>query len=97
MIWRKPINIAPPAIRTYGHIGEEVSERYEYIPAQMLVIEDACQKYACACKILTATKPMQPIEKSTASASRAGAGDREQGGRSLAAAPAGEDVPPLWR
>jgi transposase len=51
------------------HIGEELSERYEYIPAQMLVIEDACQKYACACKIRTATKPAQPIEKSTASAS----------------------------
>jgi transposase len=51
------------------HIGEEVSERYEYIPAQMLVIEDACQKYACACKIRTATKPAQPIEKSVASAS----------------------------
>jgi transposase len=51
------------------HIGEEVSERYEYIPAQMLVIEDACQKYACACKIRTATKPARPIEKSTASAS----------------------------
>ena len=51
------------------HIGEEVSERYEYIPAQMLVIEDACQKYACGCKIRTASKPAQPIEKSTASAS----------------------------
>jgi transposase len=51
------------------HIGEEVSERYEYIPAQMLVIQDACQKYACACKIRTANKPAQPIEKSTASAS----------------------------
>jgi transposase len=51
------------------HIGEEVSERYEYVPAQMLVIEDACQKYACACKIVTASKPAQPIEKSTASAS----------------------------
>jgi transposase len=51
------------------HIGEEVSERYEYIPAQMLVLEDACQKYACACKIVTALKPAQPIEKSTASAS----------------------------
>ena len=51
------------------HIGEEVSERYEYIPAQMLVIEEACQKYACACSIRTATKPLQPIEKSTASAS----------------------------
>src|SRR4051812_31392774 len=45
------------------HIGEEVSERYEYIPAQMLVIEDACQKYACACTIRTANKPAQPIEK----------------------------------
>jgi transposase len=51
------------------HIGEEVSERYEYIPAEMLVIEDACQKYACSCTVRTATKPPQPIEKSTASAS----------------------------
>ncbi len=50
-------------------IGEEVSERYEYIPAQMLVIEDACQKYACGCTIRTAQKPAQPIEKSAASAS----------------------------
>jgi transposase len=55
--------------QTLRHIGEEVSERYEYIPAQMLVIEEACQKYACACSIRTATKPVQPIEKSTASAS----------------------------
>jgi transposase len=55
--------------QTLRRIGEEVSERYEYIPAQMLVIEDACQKYACACKIRTAGKPAQPIEKSTASAS----------------------------
>jgi len=29
-------------------IGEEVSERYDYIPAQMKVIEDACFTYACA-------------------------------------------------
>ena len=50
-------------------IGEEVSERYEYVPARMLVIEDACQKYACACTVKTATKPVQPIEKSTAGAS----------------------------
>ena len=50
------------------HIGEEVSERYEYIPAQMLVVEDACQKYACSCTVRTATKPPQPIEKSTAGA-----------------------------
>jgi transposase len=51
------------------YIGEEVSERYEYVPAQMLVIEDACQKYACACTVKTASKPAQPIEKSTAGAS----------------------------
>jgi len=50
-------------------IGEEVSERYEYLPAQMKVIEDACFTYACACTVKTATKPAQPIEKSTASAS----------------------------
>ena len=50
-------------------IGEEVSERYEYIPAQMLVIEDVCIKYACGCTVTTATKPPQPIEKSTAGAS----------------------------
>jgi transposase len=50
-------------------IGEEVSERYEYIPAQMLVIEDACQKYACSCTVKTASKPARPIEKSTAGAS----------------------------
>ena len=50
-------------------IGEEVSERYEYIPAQMLVIEDACQKYACSCTVKTASKPAGPIEKSTAGAS----------------------------
>jgi len=50
-------------------IGEETSERYEYIPAQLLVIEDVCKKYACACTVKTATKPAQPIEKSTAGAS----------------------------
>ena len=50
-------------------IGEEVSERYEYIPAQMKVIEDVCFNYACACTVKTATKPPQPIEKSTAGAS----------------------------
>jgi transposase len=50
-------------------IGEECSERYEYIPAQLTVIEDVCRKYACACTVKTATKPSQPIEKSTAGAS----------------------------
>ena len=50
-------------------IGEESSERYEYIPAQLTVIEDICKKYACACTVKTATKPSQPIDKSTAGAS----------------------------
>ena len=50
-------------------IGEESSERYEYLPAQMLVIEDICKKYACQCTVKTATKPSQPIEKSSAGAS----------------------------
>ena len=50
-------------------IGEESSERYEYVPAQLTVIENVCKKYACACTVKTATKPPQPIEKSTAGAS----------------------------
>ena len=50
-------------------IGEESSERYEYIPAQLTVIEDVCKKYACDCTVKTATKPPQPIEQSTAGAS----------------------------
>ncbi len=48
--------------------GEETSERYEYIPAQLIVIEDVCKKYACACTVKTAGKPSQPIEKSIAGA-----------------------------
>jgi transposase len=50
-------------------IDGEMSERYEYIPASMKVIQDVCLKYACQCTVKTATKPAQPIEKSTASAS----------------------------
>ena len=50
-------------------IGEESSERYEYIPAQLMVVEDVCKKYACACTVRTATKAAQPIEKSIAGAS----------------------------
>jgi len=47
------------------HIGEEVSERLEYVPASLYVVEEACQKYACSkgCTVVTAQKPMQPIEK----------------------------------
>ena len=50
-------------------IGEESSERYEYVPAHMLVIEDVCRKYACSCTVRTASKPPLPIAKSTAGAS----------------------------
>lgn len=50
-------------------LGEETSERYEYIPAQFIVIEDVCKKYACQCTVKTATKPSQPIAKSSAGAS----------------------------
>ena len=49
-------------------IGEETSERYEYVPASLLVIEEARLKYACSCSIKTAGKPSQPIEKSNAGA-----------------------------
>jgi hypothetical protein len=37
--------------------------------AQLTVIDDVCKKYTCACAVKTATKPPQPIEKSTAGAS----------------------------
>lgn len=46
-------------------IGEEVSERLEYVPASLVVIQEVCQKYACAkgCTVVTAAKPMAPIDK----------------------------------
>jgi transposase len=50
-------------------IEEETSERYEFIPASIKVIEDVRLKYACDCTVKTAEKPAQPIEKSTAGAS----------------------------
>jgi transposase len=50
-------------------IEEETSEQYDYIPATLQVIENVCLKYACQCTIKTATKPPQPIAKSTAGAS----------------------------
>jgi transposase len=73
-------------------IGEESSERYEYIPAQLLVVEDVCKKYACDCTIRTATKPSQPIEKSTAGASLLAQVIVAKTGRPFAAVPAREDV-----
>lgn len=55
----------PHCPETLQHIGEEVSERLEYVPASLSVIEEVCQKYACpkGCTVVTAQKPMQPIEK----------------------------------
>lgn len=50
-------------------IAEETSERYEYIPASIKVIEDVRRKYACDCTVKAAEKPAQPILKSTAGAS----------------------------
>ena len=50
-------------------IAEETSERYEYIPASLKVVEDVRRRYACDCTVKAAEKPAQPIEKSTAGAS----------------------------
>jgi transposase len=50
-------------------IDEETSERYDYIPASLRVIQDVCLRYACDCTVKSAGKPPQPIEKSTAGAS----------------------------
>jgi transposase len=46
-------------------IGDAISERLEYVPASLLVLEERCAQYACpqGCTVRTATKPMQPIEK----------------------------------
>jgi transposase len=55
----------PQCQQELKRIGEEVSERLEYVPASLLVIQEVCQKYACAqgCTVVTAAKPMAPIEK----------------------------------
>jgi transposase len=50
-------------------IEEETSERYDFVPASLRVIQDVRLKYACDCTVKTANKPPQPIEKSTAGAS----------------------------
>jgi transposase len=50
-------------------IAEETSERYEFIPASLKVIEDVRRRYACDCTVKAAEKPAQPIGKSTAGAS----------------------------
>lgn len=55
----------PHCQKPLKHIGTELSERLEYVPASLQVIEEFCHKYACpcGCTVVTAQKPMQPIEK----------------------------------
>lgn len=55
----------PQCQKELQHIGEEISERLEYVPASLYVIEEVCHKYACAkgCTVVTAEKPAAPIDK----------------------------------
>ena len=61
-------------------IGEESSERYEYIPAQLTVIEDVCKKYACACTGEDGHQAAAADRKEHRWGEPAGAGDRGQNG-----------------
>ena len=69
MIWRRRKSTAPPASRICGRSAKSPASATNTFPAQLTVIEDVCKKYACDCTVKTATKPPQPIEKSTAGAS----------------------------
>ena len=55
----------PHCAKILQRIGEEISERLEYVPATLSVIEEVCPKYACpdGCTVVTAQKPFAPIEK----------------------------------
>src|SRR5271165_2168742 len=47
-------------------IGEDISERLEFVPASLHVIQEVRPKYACpkqGCTVVAAEKPAQPIEK----------------------------------
>lgn len=61
----------PHCRQAMRRIGEEVSERLEYVPATVVVIEEVRGKYACSCgeALKTAEKPAAPIEKGLAGAS----------------------------
>lgn len=72
--------------------AEEISERYEYVPASIKVIEDVRRKYACDCTVKTADKPAQPIAEEHGGREHVGACDRQQVRRPSAVAPPGEDV-----
>ena len=60
----------PHCAEPMKRIGEEVSERLEYVPASLKVVEEVRAKYACSCggALKTAPKPEQPIEKGLAGA-----------------------------
>ena len=60
--------LCPECQSELKHIGEEISERLEYVPASLHVIVEACQKYACtkSCTVVTAAKPPAPVEKGMA-------------------------------
>lgn len=62
---REDEKVCPHCRGNLKPMGEEVSERLEYIPASLHVIEEVCRKYACekGCTVVTAQKPMRPIEK----------------------------------
>lgn len=51
--------------------GEDRSERLEYIPEQIKVIEHVCNKYTCRCceTVVMASKPEMPMPKSMATPS----------------------------
>jgi transposase len=38
----------PPCRGELRHMRSEISERLEYVPTSLYVIEEACHKYACA-------------------------------------------------
>jgi transposase len=55
----------PHCQKPMQQIGEDISERLEFVPASLHVIEEVRPKYACAqgCGVAAATKPAAPIEK----------------------------------
>ena len=53
-----------------AQIGEDISERLEFIPASLQVIEEVRPKYACArgCGVVAADKPAALIREGAAGA-----------------------------
>jgi len=63
------------------HLGEDVSEMLEYVPARFKVIRQVRPKLACACceRIVQAEAPSRPIERGVAGPGR-GVGTLDAGG-----------------